>query len=142
MAVARATKIDKRRDARCADGYVNQTQAPGAAERVADDDGEAFAGLFAHRCGEAAGGAVGIFREQGDAITARDIRMVDACIGADETVMGFNDQDAVGANDAARLAKDYLDKARIVGEFLRQHCWPERKDRPWRDERYGLRPWK
>lgn len=122
MAIARATKIDKRRDARCADGYVNQTQAPGTAERVADDDGQTFTSLFADRCGQAAGGAVGIFREQCDAITARDIRMVDARIGADETVIGFDDQDAVGANDTARLAEDDFDEARIVGEFLRQHC--------------------
>ena len=122
MAVARATKIDKRRDARCADGYVNQTQTPGAAERVANDDREAFTSLFADPCCQTAGGAVGIFREQGDAITAKDIRMVNACIGANETVMGFNDQDAVGANDAARLAEDDFDEARIVGEFLRQHC--------------------
>lgn len=46
--------------------------------------------------------------------------MVYARIGADETVMGFDDENAVGADDAARLAKDHFDEPGIAGESFRQ----------------------
>ena len=47
MAVARAAEIDQSGNTARADGHVDETQAPGAAERVADDDGEALTGLLA-----------------------------------------------------------------------------------------------
>ena len=118
MAVARAAKIDESGNAGCADGDVGEAEAPGAAEGVADDDGEALAGSSAKSGGEAAGGAIGIFGQERDEIAAGDVRMVDACIGADETVMSFNDEDALRANDAAGLAQNGFDETRIVRHFF------------------------
>ena len=120
MAVARAAEIDERWDTGRADGHVDQTQAPGAAKRVADDDGEALTGFLAQSVGKPAGGTVGIFWKERDEIAAADIRMVHACIGANETVMRFDDEDAIGAHDAPRFAKDYLDETWIVHEFFGQ----------------------
>jgi len=73
MAVARAAEIDERWDTGRADGHVDQTQAPGTAKGVADDDGDAFSRLFAQCVGKPAGGTVGIFWEERDKIAAADI---------------------------------------------------------------------
>ena len=120
MAVPPAAEIDERGHARRADGYVDEAQTPRAAERIADDDSEAFAGLLAQAGGQAAGGTVGVFRQECDEIVATDVRMVHACIGADEAVMCFDNQDPIRADDAAGFAEDYFDKTRIIGKFFRQ----------------------
>src|SRR5580700_5535561 len=55
--------------------------------------------------------------------------MVDASIGTDETVARFDDQNALGTNDASRLAKYHLNKARLVRKFLGQgYGWSRRGD--------------
>ena len=46
--------------------------------------------------------------------------MVHTCIRADETVMRLDDENPIRADDAARFAKNHLDKTRIVGKFFRQ----------------------
>jgi len=46
--------------------------------------------------------------------------MVHACIGTDEAVTRFDDEDAVRAYDAPRFAEDHFDKARIAREFFCQ----------------------
>ena len=69
---------------------------------------------------EAARGKIGIFGEKGDEIAAGNVRMVDAGIGADETVMGFDDEHAVRADYAARFADDDFDETRIAREFFRK----------------------
>ena len=56
--------------------------------------------------------------------------MVHTCIRADEAVMRFDDENAVGADDAARFAKDHLDKTRVARKFPRQgHSLGGRPDR-------------
>src|SRR5271167_2596827 len=120
MAIACAAKIDERRDAGRADGHVDETQAPRAAKGVADNDGEALARFLAQGVGKPTGGTVGIFRQESDEIATADVRMVHACIGANETVMRFDDENAIRAYDAPRFAEDYLDETRIVREFFCQ----------------------
>ena len=120
MAVAGAAEIDESGDARCADGDVGETQAPGATEGVADDDGKALVSMFAQGRGKAASGTIWIFGEECDGIAARDVRMVDASIGADKTMMRFNNQNTVRTDDTAGFAEDDFDKARIVRELFRQ----------------------
>jgi len=43
--------------------------------------------------------------------------MVHTCIRADETVMRFDDENAIGADDAAGFAKNHLDKPWIARKF-------------------------
>ena len=43
--------------------------------------------------------------------------MVDTGIRADETVMRFDDENAIGADDAARFAENDLDKPWIARKF-------------------------
>lgn len=55
--------------------------------------------------------------------------MVDACIGADETVMSFGDEDAIAADDAPGFFQNDFNYARIFfllrgdGERLGRRCY-------------------
>src|SRR6267143_1729257 len=99
MTVPRTAQIEENGHAGRADGDVCQSKAPGAAEGVADDDGDAFAGAFAERGGNFFCGAIRISREQGYGIVARNIRMINACVGANVAV----DHSNVPGDDAVTL---------------------------------------
>ena len=58
-------------------------------------------------------GKIGIAREQSYDIFAGNVRMVDAGIGAHETVACFGNQHMIAANDAPRLLQDDFDGAGI-----------------------------
>src|SRR6266403_503170 len=127
VAVAGAAKIEEYGHTRRANGHIGQTQTPGPAEGVTDDDGDAFAGALTKRNSEFFCGAVRMAWEQSYKIVARDIGMVDAGIGADETMMGFRYEHVIAADDAPRLIQDHLDG---TGIFLQP-----------RGEGTGLRGW-
>ncbi len=44
--------------------------------------------------------------------------MIDSGVGADEAVVGFDDQDGMVADDAAGFAKNDIDQARIFARVL------------------------
>src|SRR6266849_1913995 len=127
VAIARAAKIDEYGHTRRANSHIGQAQTPGPAEGVTDDDGDAFAGALTKSGGEFFCGTVRMAWEQSYKIVARDIGMVNAGIGADETMTGFRDEHVIAADDAPRLIQDHLDG---TGIFLQP-----------RGERTGLRGW-
>jgi hypothetical protein len=113
VCVGGAAEVDERWDAVGADGDVDEAEAPGAAEGVADDYGDFFSRELAESLRDFFGAGVGIFGEERDDVFAGDVGLVDARVGADEAVMGFDDQDGVFADDAAGFAEDYLNQPRI-----------------------------
>src|SRR5260370_24750666 len=113
MTVARAAQIEENGHARRANGDVCQAKAPGTAEGVADDDGDAFAGSFAERGGNFFCGAIRISREQGYGIVARNIRMIHTCIRADVAVERFGNQHGIATAEAARFFQDYFHESGV-----------------------------
>src|SRR5271154_7259073 len=120
MAVARAAEIDQNRNTASADSHVGETQAPGAAKCVTDDDRDALASLFANSRGKASRRTVRIFWKQRDEIAAPDVRMVHPGISADKTMVRFDNEHAIRPHDAARFAENYFDEPRIVGKPFSQ----------------------
>jgi len=114
--IAGAAKIEKGGDTGCAYGDVGQTETPRAAERVADDDGNALVGTPAESGGEAACGAIWMAWKKRDHIVAGNVGMIDASVGADESVVSLDDQNGVAADDAARFAQNDLDQTWIFLE--------------------------
>src|SRR6266481_8614614 len=127
VAIAGAAEIEEYGHTRCANGHIGQTQTPGPAEGVTDDDGDAFAGTPTKHSSEFFCGTVRMAWEQSYKIVAGNIGMVDAGIGADETMMGFRYEHVIAADDAPRLIQVHLDGTRI---FLQP-----------RGEGTGLRGW-
>src|SRR6266404_7751755 len=76
VAIAGAAQVEEYRHARRANGHIRQTQAPGAAKGVTDNDGDAFAGALAKSGSDFFCGTVRIAREQSYNIVARNVRMV------------------------------------------------------------------
>ena len=113
MHIACAAEILQRFDAVGANGDVGEAEAPGAAESVGDDYGDFFLGELAESLSDFFGAGVGVFGKEGDDVLAGDVGLVDAGVGADETVMGFYDQDGMFADDAAGFAEDDFDQSRI-----------------------------
>ena len=113
----------KHRDSGRPDGDVRQAKTPGAAKRVADDDGDALAGAFAKGGGQIFRGLVGIPGKQGYDVVVGNIRMVDSGIGADVAVTRFGNQHGIAANEAFRFVQDHFHKASVfllpVGDDLR-----------------------
>src|SRR5260370_540505 len=101
------------REAGRADSDVRQAQAPGAAKRVADDDGDAFAGPLAKCSRDFSCGAIRILRKQSNHIVVGNIRMVHASIGTDIAVASFGNQHGIGADKAAGFFQDDFHKARV-----------------------------
>src|SRR6266478_4052354 len=114
VAIAGAAKIEEHGHTRRANGHIGQTQTPRATEGVTDNDGDAFASALTKSGSEFLCGAVRMAREQSYNIAAGDIGMVDAGIGADETMMGFRDEHVIAADDAPRLIQDHLNGTGIL----------------------------
>src|SRR6266481_4564316 len=108
VAIAGAAKIEEHGHTRRANGHIGQTQTPRATEGVTDNDGDAFASALTKSGSEFLCGAVRMAREQSYNIVAGDIGMVNAGIGADETMMGFRDEHVIAADDVPRLIQDHL----------------------------------
>src|SRR5207253_6833982 len=83
IVIARAAQVMEDWHAGCADGNVCQAQAPGAAKRVADDDGNVFARSLTKSGSEFFRRLIGISRKEGYDVFAGDVRMVYTCIGTD-----------------------------------------------------------
>src|SRR5712692_805123 len=113
VAIARAAQIMEDGNAGRADGYVCQPKAPGTAEGVADDDGNALAGSFAERDSEIFCRLVGIPREQGHGVVARNVRMIHARVGTDVAVACFGNQYRIAADETPRFIQDYFHEPRI-----------------------------
>src|SRR5712692_284163 len=113
MTVPGAAQIMEDGDAGRADGYVCQAQAPGTAEGVADDYGDAFAGSFAERGSEIFRGLVRISWEQAHAIFARNVRMIHARIGTDVAMACFGNQHGITADETPRFFQDYFHEPRV-----------------------------
>ncbi len=64
LTVAGAPQVEENGHARRADGYISEPKTPGAAESIADDDGDALAGPLAQRGSESFCGTIGISRKQ------------------------------------------------------------------------------
>ena len=105
--IGRAAQIDERGQAGGADRDAGAAAAPGAAETVGDDDGEADAEARHQRGAQGGGGSVRVFRQQQDLLGRAgggEVGVVDAGIGHHEAEPVFHDQQ-VGAvaDDADRF---------------------------------------
>ncbi len=58
-------------------------------------------------------GKIGVARKKSYNVFAGDVGMVDAGVGADETVARFGDEDMIAPDDAPRLLQDDFDGAGI-----------------------------
>src|SRR6266850_2356053 len=104
------------REARHADGDVDEALAPRPPERVGDDHVHLGARARAHGVAKRARRAVGVHRQQRHHVGVH-VRLIDAGVGAYPAVVRLGHQHAaVHADDAARLAQDHLDQARIAPE--------------------------
>src|SRR6266852_138506 len=113
VAIACAAQIMQDGDAGRADGNIGQAEAPGAAEGVADDYGDAFAGSFVERGSETFRRLVGIPGEQGHGVVARNVRMIHARVGTDVAMACFGNQYRIAADETPRFIQDYFHEPRI-----------------------------
>src|SRR6267378_3613591 len=116
LTIAGAAQVEEYGQSRGANGDVGEAQAPGAAKGIANNDGNVLAGLRAHCDSQFSCRAVRVARQQGHDVVARDIRMVDAGVGADETMVSFRDEHVVAADDAPRLIQDHLHCTGILSQ--------------------------
>ena len=101
-----------------ADRDIGQPLAPRPSEGVGHDDGEGVAGQAPQTVAQRAGGAVGVLGQEARGVRV-DVGLVDARVGADQAMMGLDDEDAlVLAHDAAALAEDHLGEPRIAADLL------------------------
>ncbi len=84
IAIRTTAMIVQRIETGDADGDVHQAFPPGTAECVGDDHSPA-----SETRAELAGGGVGITGQNGCEIVARDVRLIDTRMGANETVPRF-----------------------------------------------------
>jgi hypothetical protein len=120
VAIVSAAKIDERGNAGNADGDVSETETPGTAKGIADNDSEPLTCFFMKRGGEAASGPVGIARKKRNGVHARNVGLVHSRVGADKTVMRLDDEHVLAADDAARLAENDFNQPRIFFQRARQ----------------------
>jgi len=135
VAIACAAEIKEYRHTRRANGHIRQTQTPGAAEGVTDNNRQALASALTKGGCEFSCGTVRMAWKNSYNIAAGDIGMVDAGVSADETMMCFRDEHMIAADDAPRLIQNHLDGA---GIFLQPGgegtCLPRRRHRPERNQ--------
>src|SRR2546428_730111 len=104
------------REAGDADRDVREPLAPGAPERVGDDDAHVDAGQHAHAVAHLARRAVRVLGKQRHRVGV-DGGPVPAGVRADPAVMRLGDDHALGhAHDAPRLAQDDLDERWLLAE--------------------------
>ena len=121
VGVGDAAQVLERQQPGHADGDVDDAPAPRPAERIGHDDRHVDAEAGSHRGADAGRRGVGIARQERDERPriGPDVRRVDAAVGADEPVRRLGDEHAVlHAHDAAGLAEDDLDLARVAVEAL------------------------
>lgn len=118
MAIACSAKINQSGYAARAYGHIDEAQTPRAAKRVTNNDGDALPGLLPQGGGQTLSGTVGIFWQERDEIPSAHIRMIDASIRTNETVMRFDNEHAIGAHDTARFAQHDFDEPRITRKFF------------------------
>ena len=137
--VGAAAPVVERGDAGAADRDLGLAEPPGAAEAVGDDDA-----YPPRRCGldlgpDPPGGCIGVLGQQRDRARLGQVRAVDPGVGADEAMVGLDDQDAaLGTQDAPALGEDQLDQRRVLAERPRRGGAPRRPGSP--SERRRTRP--
>ena len=112
-----AAPVVERGEAGAADRDLGLAQPPGAAEAVGDRRPRPDARRRADLGADAAGRGVGVLGQQADRVRLGQVGAVDAGVGADEAVVGLDDQDAaLGAQHLAALLEDQLDQGRLLAE--------------------------
>ena len=107
VGVGGAPQVDHGGDAGAADGDVGEAPPPGPAERVGHDHRHLPAGAGPEAVADAAGGAVGVDREEGG-VAVGDVGQVDAGVGAHEPAPRLgDDQVAPAAQHPHRLGLDH-----------------------------------
>src|SRR4051812_28800697 len=87
IGVLLSTEINERRHASDSDRSIDETFPPDAPEGICDDD-TATKGLC-----QVAGRAIRIFGQKHDGVILLDVRLVNAGIGTNESMMRLADQD-------------------------------------------------
>ena len=107
--------VGEGRDARDADGHVDDAGAERPAEGVADDHADVTSGSLADLLADGRGGSVGVDGQQHEGPRLGRVRRVDAGRGADEPMAGLRDHERrPRADDSRRLAEDHLEMASVV----------------------------
>src|SRR5439155_25538179 len=99
-----APKVDEKRDPCDADRHIDQSFAPDAPEWVRQDD------AASENARQVASRTVGIFWKKRHGIHPFNVRLIDSCICANETMVSFTNQHlATHSDNALRFTQDDFD---------------------------------
>src|SRR5688572_6916793 len=109
-----AGEIDEGRDPGHPERYIRRPAAPGAAERVGDDDADRDARVLADRDAKPVGRGIRVERQKDERVGPSRVRSVDTRGGADEPVARLGDDERRShAQHLARLPQDHLEAPRV-----------------------------